>query len=386
MGIKPKVLIIIATDPIGGPGKGVLQLLEHAPADAFEYQLCNFCAENRPLGQFVDEAQRRNLNLSLLKQRFTFDPHLIIQARRVIRERDINLIQTHGYKANTIGLFLKVLCRLPWMGFAHGFIEEDRKLRFYNRIERLVLRRANLIVAVSESLKASLTRSGIAAHKIRVVHNAIDSNEATPQISRNEIRQRYGLTPAHKVIGVIGRLSPEKGQMIFLKAMEKTARGIPGVKALIVGDGPDRAALEAFCRGKGLSDHVLFLGYQKRIADLYQALDLLVLPSLSEGLPNTLLEAMTFGVAVLATTVGGVPEVVQNGNGMMVPPNDPEALAERMVELLGQDALRHAIGLKGKNSLYPRFAPHTRVRQITGLYEELLSERAKTQIAGKAAW
>jgi glycosyltransferase involved in cell wall biosynthesis len=386
MGIKPNVLIIIATEPIGGPGKGVLQLLEHAPADAFEYQLCNFCLEDRPLGQFVDEARRRNLNLSLLKQRFTLDPHLVIQARRVIRERDINLVQTHGYKANTIGFFLKALCRLPWIGFAHGFIEESRKLRLYNRIERLVLRRADMVVAVAESMKALLTRSGIAARKIRVVHNAIDLSEATSQISRNEIRQRHGLTPAHKVIGVIGRLSPEKGQMVFLRAMEKTVRSIPGVKAFIVGDGPDRAVLEAFCREKGLNEHVLFLGYQERIADFYQVMDLLVLPSLSEGLPNTVLEAMTFGVAVLATTVGGVPEIVQNGNGMMVPPNDPEALAERMVELLGQDALRHAIGLKGKNSLYPRFAPHNRVRQITGLYEELLSERAKTQIAGKAAW
>jgi glycosyltransferase involved in cell wall biosynthesis len=322
----------------------------------------------------VDEARRRNLNLSLLKQRFTLDPHVVIQARRVIREHDINLVQTHGYKANTLGFFLKALCRLPWIGFAHGFIEVSRKLRLYNRIDRLVLRRADMVVTVAESMKALLIRSGIAARKIRVVHNAVDSNEATAPDSRNEIRQRYGLTPSHKVIGVIGRLSPEKGQMVFLRAMEKTVRSIPGVKALIVGDGPDRAVLEAFCREKGLNEYVLFLGYQERIAAFYQVMDLLVLPSLSEGLPNTLLEAMTFGVAVLATRVGGVPEVVQDGNGMMVPPNDPEALAGQMVELLGHDALRHAMGAKGKHSLYPRFAPHTRVRRIVGLYEELLSE------------
>jgi len=386
MNIKPKVLIMIATDPTGGPGKGLFQFLEHAPADSFEYILCNFDVKNRPVGQFIGEARRKKLNLRLLKQRVTIDPLLIIEARRVIREHGINLIQTHGYKSNTIGFFLQLFCRLPWIGFAHGFIEDDRKLRFYNRIERLVLRRADRIVAVSNSMKVLLTQHGIAPHKIQVIHNAIDPNEAVPAMSGKEIRQRYGLTSDQKVIGVIGRLNPEKGQLIFLKAMEQTARSFPDVKALIIGEGQDRATLEGFCRDKGLSDHVLFLGYQEKIADYYQVLDLLVLPSLSEGLPNTVLEAMGFGVPVLASAVGGVPEIIQNGNGMMVPPNDPGALAERIIELLRDDALRQAIGLKGKNSLHPRFSPDNRVRQIVGLYEELLSDRAKAQDSSKMAW
>jgi glycosyltransferase involved in cell wall biosynthesis len=386
MNIKPKVLIIIATDPIGGPGKGLFQFLEHASDDAFEYVVCNFDVKNRPVGQFITEARRKRLNLRLLKQRFTIDPLLIIEARRVIREHDINLIQTHGYKSSTLGFFLQLFCRRPWIGFAHGFIEDNRKLRLYNRIERLVLRRADRIVAVSNSMKALLTQHGLAEHKIRVIHNAIDPTEVMPNTSGEEIRQRYGLTSNRKVIGVIGRLNPEKGQMIFLKAMEKTARNFPDVKALIIGDGQDRTMLERFCREKGLSDHVVFLGYQEKIADYYRVLDLLVLPSLSEGLPNAVLEAMSFGVPVLATAVGGVPEVIQSGNGMMVPPDDPGALAERMIELLRDDALRQAIGLKGKNSLYPRFAPENRVRQIVSLYEELLSDRNKAQDSRKMAW
>jgi len=235
-------------------------------------------------------------------------------------------------------------------------------------------------------MKALLTQHGVTAKKIRVIHNAVDPNETVPNTSGKEIRQRHGLTLDHKVIGVIGRLNPEKGQMIFLRAMEKTAQRFPDVRALIIGDGQDRAMLEGFCREKGLRDHVVFVGYQAKVANYYQVLDLLVLPSLSEGLPNTVLEAMSFGVPVLATAVGGVPEIIQNGNGMMVPPNDPEALAEGMIELLRDDALRQAMGLKGKSSLYPRFAPDYRVRQIVNLYEELLSGRAKAQITSKTAW
>ena len=104
---KPRVLIMIATDPIGGPGKGVFQFLEHAPAGAFEYVLCNFSLKDRPAGQFVSAARRRNLNLALLHQRGAIDPHLIVQAHKLIRDHGINLIQTHGYKSSTIGFFAR---------------------------------------------------------------------------------------------------------------------------------------------------------------------------------------------------------------------------------------------------------------------------------------
>jgi glycosyltransferase involved in cell wall biosynthesis len=114
-------------------------------------------------------------------------------------------------------------------------------------------------------------------------------------------------------------------------------------------------------------------------------LDLLVLPSLTEGLPNAVLEAMSFGVPVLATAVGGVPEIIHDGNGIMVPPNDPAALAERMAELLNDDALRQSVGLNGRTSLYPQFAPEQRVRQIVGLYDELLSDRRVARATGKTA-
>jgi glycosyltransferase involved in cell wall biosynthesis len=165
--------------------------------------------------------------------------------------------------------------------------------------------------------------------------------------------------------------------MIFLRAMEKTIPHVPDVKALIIGDGRDRSTLEGFCRERGLGAHVAFLGFQENIADYYQVLDLLVQPSFSEGLPNTVLEAMCFGVPVLATAVGGVPEIIQDGNGVMVPPNDPDSLAEKMVALLTEGGLRQAIGARGKRSLHPRFSSDHRARQIIALYQELLADRAR---------
>jgi glycosyltransferase involved in cell wall biosynthesis len=375
--IKPRVLILIATDPIGGPGKGLFQFLKYAPREAFDYTLCNFNVKNRPDGQFIQEARRKNMNLVLLDQRAMIDPRLIIEARRIIFERGINLVQTHGYKSNVIGFFLQTLCRRPWIAFAHGYTDDNWKVRLYNWIDRAVLRYADRIVTVSDSMRALLIRSGVREDKIRLIYNAIESTDARPTTEASEMKKRHGIAAEQKVVGVIGRLSPEKGQLIFLKAMEKVVRSCPNLIALIVGEGQDQAMLQDYCRENRLSDCVVFAGYQKNIGDYYQILDLLVLPSLSEGLPNTVLEAMAFGIPVLATSVGGVPEVIEKEeNGILVPPNDPQALADRMIELLRDDILRREIGSKGKSSLHPRFAPDHRVRQIIDLYHNLLSSRS----------
>lgn len=374
---------MIATDAIGGPGKGLFQFLKHAPREAFDYTLCNFNVKNRPVGQFIQEARRNNLNLTLLNQRATIDPRLILQARRIVLEQGINLIQTHGYKSNVIGFFLRVLCRRPWIGFAHGYTKESWKVQLYNWIDGAVLRHADRIVTVSNSMRALLIRRGVQEEKIQVIYNAIESTDAMPTTDAAEAKKRHGIAADQKVVGVIGRLSPEKGQLVFLKAMKRTVLSCANVIALIVGEGQDKAMLQEYCRANGMSDRIIFTGYQEDISDYYRVLDLLVLPSLSEGLPNTVLEAMSFGIPVLGTSVGGVPEVIERGNGILVRPNDPEALAERMIELLQDAALRMAIGSRGKSSLHPRFAPDHRVRQIIGVYDDLLSsksERAATSV------
>jgi glycosyltransferase involved in cell wall biosynthesis len=374
--IKPKVLILIATDPIGGPGKGLFQFLKYAPGNAFDYLLCNFNVKDRPEGKFIQEARRRKLNLMLLDQRTMIDPHLIFEARKIVLEQGIDLIQTHGYKSHLIGFFLRLFCRSPWIAFAHGYTYGNWKMRLYNRMDLLLLRFADRVVAVSDATRRLLERNGVPAEKIELIYNAIDPDDAGSQADAAEVRRRHGLAPDQKVIGVIGRFNPEKGQGIFLKAMKKVVQHCPEVKALLIGDGPDQTELERYCREYGLRDRVVFTGYQENISDYYQILDLLVLPSLSEGLPNTVLEAMSFAVPVVATSVGGVPEVIEKENGVLVPPNDPEALAKGMIELLQNESLRKTIGSKGRTSLHPRFAPDHRVEKIIALYHELLLSRS----------
>lgn len=371
--VSPRVLIIIATDPIGGPGKGLLQFLKYAPREEFQHILCNFRFKKRPLGEFCQEAMRNGVNLKLLDQRAVIDPSLVFQVLKLMKENGINILQTHGYKGNVIGYLVSRLHAVPWVAFAHGYTSDNAKIRLYNRLDRMVLRKADRVVVVSNALKSLLEDSNVPGDKISVIHNAIDENGFSPEATPEQIRERHNLKKYQKIIGVVGRLNPEKGQMVFLRGFKEVARAFPETRALIIGDGQEMEILKEYCKQHQLDGNVVFTGYQSDISGYYRVLDLLVLPSLSEGLPNAVLEAMSFGIAVIGTSVGGVPEVIDGKNGILVPANDHKALAEKMIELLAFEEKRKNIGIKGRESLYPAFAPSIRARRIMGLYTELLS-------------
>lgn len=378
--VNPRVLIIIATDPIGGPGKGLLQFLKYASRDEFQYILCNFRFKKRPLGEFCQEAMRNGINLKLLNQCAVIDPTLVFQVSKIIRENKINILQTHGYKGNIIGYLVSRLHHVPWVAFAHGYTSDNTKIRLYNRLDKMVLRKADRVVVVSSALKAFLEDSRVPGDKISVIHNAIDENGFSHDATPDQIKERHNLQKHQKIIGVVGRLNPEKGQMIFLRGFQEVVRAFPETRALIIGDGQDMDVLKEYCKQHQLERNVIFTGYQSDISGYYRVLDLLVLPSLSEGLPNAILEAMSFSIPVIGTSVGGVPEVINGKNGILVPANDHKALAEKMIELLAFEEKRKNLGIRGRESLFPAFAPSIRASRILGLYTELLSPGASLPV------
>ena len=371
---KPNVLIIISTSIIGGPGKGLFQFLKYVKENHLDYILCSFYLKNRPKGEFIEQAEKKQLNLWLLYEHFRFDPSLIWQARKLVQEKGINIIQTHGYKENVLAFFLKGVCKKPWIGFAHGYTNENAKVRFYNKLDRLALRYPDIVVTVSNRLKNLLIESGVPESKVRVIYNAIDKDELRPNLTTEEVRTKYGIKQGEKLLGVVGRLSPEKGVEVFLQAFKKAISHIPSLRGIIVGDGKEKEKLINFCSENGLKDKVIFTGYQNNIANFYQIMDLLVLPSFSEGLPNVVLEAMAFKIPVIATSVGGVPEIIKDGeNGLLAPPGNPDILTEKILQLLKDDNRLKTLGENGYRSLYPKFSIESRALRIFSLYQELLS-------------
>ena len=261
----------------------------------------------------------------------------------------------------------------PWIGFFHGETRENLKVKLYHWLDRRMLAAADRVVVMS---RLHLERWSRLGPKLRVVHNAAlplppDSRDplggAAPS-ARDHARPR---------IGVVGRLSPEKGVDLFLHACRELLRRDLTFTATVVGDGPERARLEQLRDSLGLAGQVEFTGATPAMNALYASLDLLVIPSRSEGLPNVLLEAMSADVPVVATRVGAVPEVLDSPlAGVVVPPESPGALADGIAKALplkNDPAARHA-----RRAVVERFSVERRALHHLELYTDVRRPRRTT--------
>jgi len=375
------VLIVIATDIIGGPGKGIIQFMTTAKqyCDDLAYELCDFSVKGTPLEEyeFSRVALANGLKIRKIDQRCQFDVKMPFQIIRHLKEGAFTILQTHGYKANVLGMIVHKMTGIPWVAFAHGQTAENRKMRFYAWLDGFAMKHANLVVSVSNGLyEQQLKSAGIRQSIVRVVHNAIDMASVRATVSREQMRTSLSLPMDAFVIGVIGRLSPEKGQDIFLEAFAQSFRNNPLVCALLVGDGQERDRLIAQAKRLSINGRIHFLGYHNDMPNIYKALDLVVMPSRSEGLPNVLLEALAAGKAVIATDVGGVAEVlVDRENGLLLPPEDVHSLVAAMDKIYLDNELFLRIAGNAQKSVKVQFSPEARARKIYAVYRELIGEK-----------
>lgn len=324
----------------------------------------------------IKEAERRGYNIRVMSSLFRFDPALIFQAWSIVRDSEINIIQSHGYKSALIAWALKKITGISWIAFAHGYTNENWKMALYNCLDRWLMAKADRVVVVSSALGNSLATCGVSRSAICVIHNSINQECLAASVSGDKFRRLVQVGTNELLVGVIGRLSREKGQGLFLDAFREVSRTIPQARAVLVGEGPDEGHLRAKVVGLGLESTVSIAGYQADISSIYGALDLVVIPSYSEGLPNVLLEAMIHGKAVVTTSVGGIPEVLPIGlRRWMVPPGEVQPLARAISDALADEEMRREWGRSGCAHVREHFSPQERARQVLALYREVCGLR-----------
>ena len=311
-------------------------------------------------------ASSQGICIERIPDRFPGDPRTAVALGSLLRRDVTQVLQTHGYKANVLGRLLARRLRRPWIAFLHGETWENLKVRAYCAIERLVVRGADRVVAVSQTMAARLTASGIPADKVRVVRNAcLDAFATEPAAAA---------VAAGPVIGVVARLSPEKGVDVALEVHSRIVRRFPGARLLIAGDGPQAGALRAQTERLGIADSVTYLGHREDMAEIYRSMTVLLMPSRSEGLPNVALEAMARGVPVVATSVGGVPEVVVHGRtGLLAPADDAPALAERLATVLANGEQRRRLAEGALAHVRAEFSRETKAAALAAIYREVLA-------------
>lgn len=372
--MKPRILILIDTYTIGGAGKVVLQFLNSGGCDQTVPVVAGFWRGPERSWQFKDAICRLPVRFETLYQVCAFDPLVIMKAMNIVKQNDIQLIESHGYKAHLVCAFLKLFMKLPWVAFSHGWTSEGIKMSMYNFIDKRIIRFADRIIPVSENLRKRLRLGPRGEAKATVLPNApdvVNHENISDLIGKFKCR----LQDCELKIGVIGRLSPEKGQRYFVEAMRILSEQKCNIKALIVGDGPDMEDLRKLVNKLNLASKIIFCGYIENVAPIYEMVDVICIPSLSEGMPNVALEAMMSGKAVVATQVGGIPEVVlHNKTGLLVADKDPNGLAVALESLLLDPNLVKRLGAAGMNRVKTYFNSEARVQNLVRIYRSVIDQ------------
>jgi glycosyltransferase involved in cell wall biosynthesis len=269
---------------------------------------------------------------------------------------------------------------------SRGWTGENFKVRLYERLDRFTLAWMDRVVCVSQGQADKVRRTGVSPGRLRVIRNAIRADRfAEPKPRYRELLHGFFPKPPGLIVGAAGRLSPEKGFGVLVRAAEQVCRQRPDVGFVLFGEGPLRERLQRDIALAGLGGRFVMAGLRGDLDAFMPHLDLVVLPSFTEGLPNVALEAMAASVSVVATAVGGTPEVVEDGvTGCLVPAGDEDALAAGITRILGSPE-RQAMGQRGRERVLRDFTFEAQARQYERLLRELACERQPKAVARHAS-
>jgi len=374
--MKPiRVLAILEANTVTGPAKNLLEFARLAREQRFdprvEVSIATFRREGDSRG-FLDAAAAVGVDVHSIPEQGRFDRSVIPRLHALAAKLNPDVVQTHAVKSHLLLRWSGLHRSLPWIAFHHGYTWPDLRARIYNQADRWSLRAAKRVVTVSIPFREELVAKGVGAERIAVVHNAIDADWAEPaRASAGALRAELEIPPDRKVVLIVGRLSREKDHLTLLNAVA-SLRDIPHL--LIVGEGPERVRIEERIRALKLEGKVTMTGQVTSAQPHYAIADVAVLSSLSEGSPNALLEAMAAGVPVVATAVGGIPEIVTDReSALLVKPSDREGMAGALASALTDRELAELLRTRAHALVEDRYSPDRRVRTLCEIYRGLMA-------------
>ncbi|MFH1857998.1 MAG: glycosyltransferase [Candidatus Omnitrophota bacterium] len=325
-------------------------------------------------GPFSDLLEKEGIPVIPLHKKGKWDFSMIPKLMRLIKAHRVQVVHTHLWGGSVWG---RIAARLAGVrvivATEHSY---SGKPALYYWIERILALWTDRIVVVSEKVKEFYTKTlRIRPDKLSLIYNGVDPAAFRAE-RQNGFRKELGVEPEASLVGIVGRLVPVKAHEVLFDAVTRLKESHPTLQVAVIGDGERRAELEAWCRSRSLEKRIRFLGLRKDVARLLPDLDLLVLSSDREGLSMTVLEAMAAALPVVATGVGGTPELVLEGEtGFLVPPRDPIQLADRIDRLLRDKALSRRMGEAGRKRVQENFSLEKMTAATEQLYTQLLQAK-----------
>jgi glycosyltransferase involved in cell wall biosynthesis len=331
-------------------------------------------------GLFCGRLRARGIKTIVFSRVWKLDLLVLIKLIAYFRSSKVDIIHLHGYLAIFYGIVAGAMCGIPGkvitLHASSTYGDPNKKLtklNCYLWLAYFLIKKASAYaIAVSkETYDTHLKEGKISWERMTVIHNGIgveESQSCESCVSKRDL----GVKDTHFVVGIVGRIDKNKGHIYFIRAAQSILKKREDVDFLIIGNGPMEGELKAFCRVNDLEGHIHFLGFQDKVLAYLSLMDILVIASSSEGIPYTLLESVSKGVPVVATNVGGISEVIQDGvSGLLVPPRDPGAIAARIMSLLDDGALRKRLSRNGQETLIKQFSQEAMVQSTLLLYQRI---------------
>lgn len=371
------VLHLIQGLEIGGLEIMVINLLEGIDRSRYRPSICCYDV----FGSLADGLSDKGISLHLIKRKPGIDYLYPLRLGRFLTERRVDILHLHNPTAFFYGTLAGEIARIPVIIYT----EHARDISVSTGVKmanRFLSKRVTKIVAVGESSKRYLVeREGIEEKRILTIYNGTDAKKFENIQNSQALRDELGLTRHQRVIGIVARLDPIKNHACLIRAMREVVTRLPGTRLLIIGDGPLRDDLRSLTAALDLEQHIKFLGARNNIPELLSVLDVFVLCSFSEGLSLTLVEACAAAKPIVASNVGGNGEVVEHQcNGLLVPSDESEALADAIMDILTNDGKAKRMGRMARKKFEEKFTLDIMVKKYESLYESCLRTKRRPRL------
>jgi len=369
---KIRILFVIDSLKIGGAEVLLLDLARGLADSNYDV----FVAYSTP-GPLIQEFKSMDIPLYHLPRTSRIDPVLLWRITKLICQTRPHILHTHLFKSDFHGRIAGWMCRVP--GVISTLHNQDywAKNRMLGWLYGTTANFVDCLIAVSDEVRDfHIANTKIPAEKVLTILNGVnvDKFSKTNQLGQ-EFRSQLSIQSDTPLIGIVGRLLPQKDHLNFLRAAKIVNQSLPGARFLVVGDGELREVLEAEAQNLGIAQEVMFCGIRRDIPAVMAAIDVLVFSSLWEGLPVALLEGMASARPVVATAVGGIPSVLEDRqSGILVPVGNSEKLASACLEILSDPVLASQMGIAGRRRVESKFSIQSMIEKTMDLYNNLLTD------------
>jgi len=363
-----KILHLRSSIGLYGAERVILSLCKSCSSDV-QPVICCLNNLHNPHLELLDEAEKDGIETIKLDYKGKIDLKAVKRLRKILISNKIDIVHSHEYKSDIISYLATLGLNIGRIVTAHSWHSTSSQLKIYEALDRWVIRKMDKVISVSNEINDKLISIGINKKKLKAIINGISIESETVK----DLRSEFGLKD-EPVLGIIARLSEEKGHDYLLRSVRQIAQVYPKVKLLIVGDGPLRQELEQKADSLGVNDNVIFTGFRSDIDRIYSTVDIVVSSSLSEGTPINLMEAMVQKKAIVATDVGNVRSLIKNfDTGIITRTRDQISIANAIINLLGNKNQQQKLGNNAYNLIKKEFSAEV----MAGKYETVYNENLK---------